>query len=114
MTNSNEIYVATIVFDCADAQKLASFWAAVAGGTVAPEASAEDAMVDRPGSVSLSFAKVAEGKTAKNRVHLDITVAALSDAVGHATNLGAVVVSTYDGWTTLQDPEGNEFDLVES
>jgi predicted enzyme related to lactoylglutathione lyase len=86
----------------------------VAGGTVAPGASAEDATVDRPGSVDLSFAQVPEAKTAKNRVHLDLTVADLPAAVARATGLGAVVVSPHDGWTTLQDPEGNEFDLVGS
>jgi Glyoxalase-like domain len=111
---TNDIHPTTIVFDCGDAQKLASFWAAVAGGTVAAEASADDATVERPGSVDLSFIRVPEGKTAKNRVHVDITVAGLPDAVARAAELGAVVVSAYDGWTTLRDPEGNEFDLVAS
>ncbi len=114
MMNTETVHATAITFDCAHARELASFWAAVAGGTVAADASAVFAMVERPGAVNISFAQVQEGKTAKNRVHLDITVADLSVAVDHATGLGAVVVSPFDGWTTLRDPEGNEFCLVGS
>jgi hypothetical protein len=114
MTSSTTIHTTAITFDCADVKVLASFWAAVAGGTVGSEATPEFASLERPGAVNFSFAQVPEGKTAKNRVHLDITIDNLAAAVVSATSLGAEVVAQQDGWTVLRDPEGNEFCLVAS
>ncbi len=63
------------------------------------------------------FLKVPEGKTAKNRVHLDVHV---GDDNLHARRdvlvaLGATVVGEFDEpeghWITMLDPEGNEFCL---
>ena len=63
----------------------------------------------------LLFLKVPEGKTAKNRVHLDLIVG--SDArkaeVDRLVGLGATVLYEIDEpsghHVTLSDPEGNEF-----
>ena len=63
------------------------------------------------------FAKVPEGKTAKNRVHLDVNVGkdAMRERSQHLVSLGAELVGEYDEpggqWITLRDPEGNEFCL---
>jgi predicted enzyme related to lactoylglutathione lyase len=112
MTNPS---VAAITFDCADAATLGAFWAEVLGRTVAADASAEYANV--PGSPPLMFFAVPEGKTAKNRVHLDIAVDDLPTEVDRVVGLGAKRLGDFDEsgfvWTTLADPEGNEFDLVQ-
>ena len=57
-----------------------------------------------------------EGKTAKNRVHLDVQPVDLTrdEAVTQALTLGARVLEDHrspdgSGWVTLADPEGNEF-----
>jgi hypothetical protein len=47
---------------------------------------------------------VPEPRTAKQRVHLDVHVAAVSDL----TKLGAVIVDEAQPWTVLADPEGGE------
>ncbi len=60
--------------------------------------------------------RVPEGKTAKNRVHLDVRVGG-RDAVGPEVDrlvaLGATYHGTFDEhgsyWAVLKDPEGNEF-----
>jgi predicted enzyme related to lactoylglutathione lyase len=59
---------------------------------------------------------VPEGKTAKNRLHLDLgpTDATRDDAVERALTAGASVLADHrredgTGWVTLADPEGNEF-----
>ena len=49
-----------------------------------------------------------EPKTAKNRIHLDVTTPDLDALVA----VGAVVLRPQDqeiGWTVLADPDGNEF-----
>jgi Glyoxalase-like domain len=57
---------------------------------------------------SMDFVPVPEPKTAKNRVHWDVTVPAVAPLV----EAGAVVLREPDGdigWHVLADPEGNEF-----
>jgi len=76
------------------------------------------AIVDPDGvGPRMFFLKVAEGKTAKNRMHLDVHTPAdrLQDRAEHLVGLGATVVGEFDEpegrWITLRDPEGNEFCL---
>jgi hypothetical protein len=57
---------------------------------------------------ALGFAKVPEPKSAKNRVHIDVTTGSVESLV----DLGATVLRAPDGeisWTVLADPDGNEF-----
>jgi hypothetical protein len=54
---------------------------------------------------------VREGKTSKNRTHLDIEVSDGNAQVERLTAQGATVISRLDTWTVLQDPEGKEFCL---
>lgn len=60
--------------------------------------------------------RVPEGKTAKNRLHLDVRVGgreAVAGEVDRLVALGATAHGTFDEhgsfWTVLTDPEGNEF-----
>ncbi|MEV6653410.1 VOC family protein [Streptomyces sp. NPDC051219] len=63
----------------------------------------------------LLFQRVPEGKTTKNRLHLDLHVGEeRRDAeVARLTELGATVLYKAEEpmgeWTTMADPEGNEF-----
>ncbi len=75
----------------------------------------------------LFFQKVPEGKTAKNRVHLDVRaapgleaearMAALEQECERLVPLGATRVQRFEpeqqgaGHIVMQDPEGNEFCL---
>ena len=68
------------------------------------------------GRPRLYFVKVPEGKTSKNRLHLDIMPSDRSqdEEITRLVGLGARVVSDQRpefGWVLLADPEGNEFDL---
>jgi len=63
----------------------------------------------------------AEGKTAKNRLHLDLQPSdrTRDAAVEQALSLGATVVGDFrepdgSGWVTMADPEGNEFCIERS
>lgn len=117
-----------IVIDCVHAPSLARFWAGVLDGyDVRPYDSEEIARlaalgltpetdqgvaVDGPGP-TLFFQQVPEGKVAKNRVHVDITGAQRAEEVARLRALGATVSQEFDSWTVLQDPEGNEFCVLD-
>src|SRR5450759_2771764 len=106
-----------VVVDCANPRVLAQFWSAVLGG--APCARDESwHYVDPPGWTRLAFQKVPEGKTVKNRLHLDVGVSDIAEATGQAEALGSQRVGGIHGDTAgsfqvLLDPEGNEWCLVQ-
>ena len=109
-----------VSFDAADAQAAARFWAAALGRTVAEGASPDSASVDAdpaiPGS-GIGFHRVPEGKTVKNRMHLDLITADFDAEVDRLTALGATTLNEVKNgahWITLADPEGNEFCVLRS
>ncbi len=110
--------VHNITFDCADARKVAEFWAALTGRHVFYDDDPEVLVATTypPSGTNLLFIPVPEGKTVKNRVHLDLQPTDLTrdEQVEVALGLGATVVADFrkddgSGWVTLADPEGNEF-----
>lgn len=137
-----------VTFDAHDPASLGAFWAEALGYVEEPPPPgfatwrefADDAgiaeedrdrlyaIVDPEGrGPRLLFQKVPEGKTAKNRVHLDVDVgggrgtpererrASVAEAAARLSELGATVGPTFDElgshWVVMQDPEGNEFCL---
>jgi hypothetical protein len=66
--------IKTVTFDAADALALARFWAAVFGSDVEEESTSDKAFLEAAGwgGPNIWFARVPEGKTAKNRVHFDL------------------------------------------
>ena len=110
-----------ISFDTHDAARVARFWAATLGRTLADGADAHDAVVVPSDLISagppLAFHQVPEGKTVKNRVHLELITTDLDGESERLISLGATVLHTIVGqarWITFADPEGNEFDLIAS
>jgi glyoxalase superfamily protein len=120
-----------IVVDCHDPAALAAFWAAALGYHVVwtEEGQIEIAAWERepPGLAeqvrrgpvlpTLVFVTVPEGKTVKNRLHLDIRpVGCPYEAeVERLIGLGARRADVGQGskpWVVLADPEGNEFCLL--
>ena len=68
-----------VVVDCANPSVSAQFWSAVLGGV--PCARDESwQYVDPPGWTRLAFQTVPEGKTVKNRLHLDVGVSDIAEA----------------------------------
>jgi predicted enzyme related to lactoylglutathione lyase len=115
---SNTIIALSI--DAADAAALAGFWAEALGLPVADGADQGHAVVTiGPAAVSvprLVFHQVPEGKTVKNRLHLDLVATDWEAEIGRLTDLGATRIRDIQEngarWMTLADPEGNEFDLI--
>ncbi len=138
-----------VTFDCADPAALAAFWAEVLGYQVeappegfetwpdalkafgVPEDQWNSRSAIRPvegDGPRVFFQRVPEGKTVKNRVHLDVRVAPgktgdermdLFEAEAtRLEQLGATRAYRVDpsppmehGFITMHDPEGNEFCL---
>jgi hypothetical protein len=110
-----------ITFDCADPYRLAGFWSEVTGYREDPEngnapEDPEALLVGVDGQPNLLFIKVPEGKTVKNRVHLDLmpTQHTRDQEVARLLELDATMVADHrrpdgTGWVVLADPEGNEF-----
>jgi hypothetical protein len=106
-------------YDADDAGKAAAFWAAALGRKVAAGADRDTAVVE-PADVAtsghrLAFHRVPEGKTVKNRMHLDLRVGAERREAEVARLVAAGATELHRAsqgpheWATLADPEGNEF-----
>jgi predicted enzyme related to lactoylglutathione lyase len=110
-----------IDFDCADPYLVASFWASATGLRQHPDnkpGSDECALLSGVDIVEggMLFQRVPEGKTVKNRVHLDLqpTDCTRDEEVARLLGLGASLVADRrepdgTGWAVMADPEGNEF-----
>ena len=114
------ISVLAISFDAHNAAELAQFWAEALHRTVNDGATEDFASIaadtdSRLGPV-LMFHKVPEGKTVKNRVHLDLEATDVLTEADRLTSLGAKQIRSLaennNRWISFIDPEGNEFDLV--
>ena len=129
-----------VTFDCADVPAMVRFWSAVlsygqepppppfgswaefaeAQGVPAELHDAWGSAVDPTGeNPRLFFQRVPEGKSAKNRMHLDVRLSGregsggLAAEVDRVVGLGAERLAEFDEmgshWVVMRDPEGNEF-----
>lgn len=123
-----------LTFDAEDPPSLARFWGIALGYVEQPpppgfetweafaaanNIPAEDmgnygAVVDPDGvGPRLLFLKVPEGKTAKNRLHMDINVPDRDAHVATLVGAGATELASRSemgaNWTVMEDPEGNVF-----
>ena len=112
--------IGTITFDCVAWEPLVEFWSAVVGYAEDPDdpnlpGDPAGYLKSTTGGPGLLFIPVPEGKTVKNRVHLDIVPLNLTrdEEVERLIGLGAVLYEDHrrddgSGFVVLQDPEGNE------
>lgn len=123
----------TLGCDALDPHRVAAFWAVALGYVPEPGYESPDgaSIVDPDGvGPAIGFLRVPEGKTAKNRVHIDIRVAgeppwdmaerAMLIRAKVAELLAAGATHVRDEWydddgvaglghVVMLDPEGNEF-----
>jgi predicted enzyme related to lactoylglutathione lyase len=119
----------TLGCDATDPHRVAAFWAAALGYVAEPGYDDPDgaSIIDPDGAgPAIGFLRVPEGKTAKNRMHIDIRAGGRPpwDMVRRETLIrakaaelaaagGSVVrEESYDGHLdhiVMLDPEGNEF-----
>ena len=104
-----------ITLDCADTEAVAGFWAAALGRPIDDDGGEWFRSIGG-GDASQTgwfFIKVPEGKSGKNRMHVDLRSDDRDTEVARLISLGATHHADYDEhgavWTTLLDVEGNEF-----
>ena len=117
------------VVDCQDVSAQAAWWAAALGWKKIYEAEDEVVLVPQHATVELLqsmpweqvppglvFVRVPQGKTVKNRLHLDLAPHTTDDREAEIARLIAAGATRVDigqdtaaTWTVLADPEGNEF-----
>ncbi len=107
-----------VVVDAEDPVALGRWWAQALGWVVVEEA--EDEVEIRPSAETmpgLLFEPVRDGKTGKNRLHLDFRPDDQQAEVARLLALGARHADVGQGepsWVVLADPEGNEFCVLSS
>jgi hypothetical protein len=89
-----------LCIDSVDPDVLAPYWATALGLRAEPSGG-DFRLVDDVPEHALWVNKVPESRTVKQRVHLDVNVAAVSEL----TKLGALVIDETQPWTVLADPE---------
>ena len=136
-------FTVQVVVDCADPHPLADWWAETLGWQVEPQdeafirqmiaggqASESDTTTHRgslvwrvgaaitsgePQHLRVLFQHVPEGKTAKNRLHLDVRTGEVGVETVRARLIARGATVLHEGrqgpftWVTMADPEGNEF-----
>ena len=125
----------SLTFDAADPRAQAVFWQAAFGGLQlgGPEPGEDGAgdwasLEDPAGAIPMIFfQRVPESKTAKNRLHLDLSIGGtgtLQERRGRidaeVTRLKGLGATDHRGpiaegkayWVRMNDPEGNEFCVV--
>src|SRR3954453_17986283 len=116
-----------LTVDCHDPERLAAFWCEVLDFKVIDRSEGKveiGSWVPIVGDVrarqmppTLLFVQVPEGKTVKNRLHLDVSPidGSTDDEAARLLGLGAAKVDLGQGpgrsWVVMADPEGNEFDV---
>ena len=124
----------SVVVDCHDVAAQAAWWAAALGWKKAYESEHEVVLVPQHASSDLVrstpweqvppglvFVPVPEGKTVKNRLHLDLAPHTSDDRdaeIARLIELGATRVDVGQDLSApgavLADPEGNEFCVLSS
>lgn len=108
------ISVAMITFDTTDALALGQWWARQTGGTITEDNDGWFVLVSTgQGGPMLAFQKVDDPTPGKNRIHLDLVAADREESVARLLADGATLVAHREmpglHWTTLADPDGNQF-----
>lgn len=117
--------VRSITVDCADPYRQAQFWSEVTGWKEDPDdpnnPGDPEGRIVSPQGFSLLFIPVPEGKTVKNRMHLDLVpiVRGRDEEVTRLLAIGASLVHDRrrpdgSGWVVMADQEGNEFCIERS
>jgi predicted enzyme related to lactoylglutathione lyase len=111
-----------IQIDCADPERLATFWAQVLDVAIVARLGDPPQFVNlaaaEPGAPQVCFQRVPEPKSVKNRLHLDLHVEDVDVASGRVEALGGWRRDDHDfhehgySWRRMADPDGNEFCLI--
>ncbi|RII13379.1 Glyoxalase-like domain protein [Streptomyces sp. YIM 130001] len=119
-----------LAVDCRDPERLAAFWCEVLGFEVIDRSEGKveigswvptvEEVRARQMPPTVLFIEVPEGRSVKNRLHLDVSPIDRStdDEANRLLALGATRADVGQGpdrkWVVMADPEGNEFCVLRS
>ncbi len=117
MTTTGRLEV--VAFDAPDIEKLASFYAELAGWEVSDKD--PDWITLRPGDgPEIAFQRAPDyvapqwpGQEHPQQFHLDLLIDGYQAAAERAVGLGAIRLADGETWITLADPAGHPFDLCQ-
>lgn len=103
-----------VVVDAADPVSLGRWWAEALGWVVVTDSPEEYEIRPAPDRLpGILFGPTPDGRTGKNRLHLDFRPADQAAEVARLLALGArhadIGQTGDEPWVVLADPEGNEF-----
>jgi predicted enzyme related to lactoylglutathione lyase len=107
-----------VTIDCLNPRPLLLFWQQLVGGNLLAESSDDYMMLENVPTIGvMGFQKVPESKLVKNRVHLDLEVDDIEEAVTSSTRIGAtrhgvVHEEPANFFQVMNDPAGNEFCFI--
>jgi hypothetical protein len=103
----------SIVIDCTDPLRVASFWSEALGLKLHGPNDDDDLWLEPGGDCpGILFGWVPESKSVKDRIHLDLRPDDQAAEVERLIALGARRIDIGQGdvsWVVMADPEGNEF-----
>ena len=106
-----------LTIDTTDPQALAAWWAEVLGVSIGTDHGVLVTLDTPPDLPPLQFFKTENTTTGRNRVHPDFNTPNLDKETERLVELGASVVQKHVlpqfRYTTLTDPHGNNFDLIQ-
>ncbi|MEN4739172.1 VOC family protein [Pantoea agglomerans] len=106
-----------ITIDTANPQKLAAWWSQALGIAIANDYGTIVQLAASPNVPPFQFQKTEDVPAHRNRVHFDLKTPDLNGQTERLVVLGAAIVQKFElpqiRYTTLADPDGNNFDLVQ-
>lgn len=106
-----------ITFDCKNPQSLAAWWSQALGIAIGDDYGNIVLLPPTADTPLLLFQKATEVPIQRNRVHADFSTPDLDEETERLVLLGASVVEKFNlpqiRYTTLTDPDGNKFDLIQ-
>jgi predicted enzyme related to lactoylglutathione lyase len=107
------IRLGSTVINCADIERMTSFWSQALNLTPSSQAAGDDFRVLRGEHARLSLQRSRTPVTARDQMHLDLYTDDQAAEVERLTGLGARFVrqnhDPEDDYVVMTDPEGNEF-----
>ena len=106
-----------ITIDTSNPQTLAAWWSEALGIAIGNDYGLIVQLAASADVPPFQFQKIENAPTERNRVHFDLKTNDLDGETERLGALGASVVQKFElpqiRYTTLTDPDGNKFDLVQ-
>ncbi|KVK53969.1 hypothetical protein BCY90_18815 [Agrobacterium deltaense] len=106
-----------LTIDTTNPQALAAWWSEALGVAIDADHGVLVTLATPPALLPMQFFKTERATMQRNRVHPDFKTPDLDKETERLVALGATIVQKYElpqiRFTTMADPDGNNFDLIQ-